>query len=173
MRVVVVPPDPSWPTAFSAEAQRLRDALDDVVVDVHHVGSTAIPGIHAKPIVDVLLEVTTVDRLDEREDAVVALGYEAMGELGIPGRRYFRRNDATGTRTHQIHAFATGTLGVERHLAFRDYMIAHPDEAAAYCALKRELGRDQPTIEEYVEGKDTFVRERETRALLWMRGRES
>lgn len=169
MRVTVVPYDSRWPTAFDAEAARLVDAVGEIFVAIHHIGSTAIPGLHAKPIIDILLEVDELSRLDARRPAFEELGYEALGEFGIPGRRYFRRNDDAGTRTHQIHAFAVGTPNVERHLAFRDYMIAHPAEAAVYGALKQELARDRPTIEEYVAGKDAYVKEQEARAIAWWR----
>jgi GrpB-like predicted nucleotidyltransferase (UPF0157 family) len=132
MRVIVVPPDPSWPAAFEAAAAEVRAALGENLVQVHHIGSTAIPGIWAKPIIDQLAVVRDLAKLDEQSPRLVELGYEAMGEFGIPGRRYFRRDDAAGVRTHQIHAFAAGSEHVLRHLAFRDFMRGHPALAAEY-----------------------------------------
>ena len=103
---------------------------------------------------------------------MVQLGYSAMGEFGIPGRRYFRKNDASGTRTHQVHAFQTGSTGVVRHLAFRDYMIAHPEAAHDYGALKLTLFRQHPNdFEAYMDGKDAFIQEHEAKALAWDRNR--
>jgi GrpB-like predicted nucleotidyltransferase (UPF0157 family) len=97
-----------------------------------------------------------------------ALGYEAKGEFGIPGRRYFRKDDAEGIRTHQVHAFGAGSPGAARHLAFRDYMRAHPGIAREYGALKARLARAHPhDMQAYMDGKDAFVREHERRALLW------
>jgi GrpB-like predicted nucleotidyltransferase (UPF0157 family) len=171
VRVRVVPPDPTWPAAYAAEAARLAAALGDVVVRLHHVGSTSVPGLAAKPIVDVLLEAADLDTLDARAPALGALGYEALGEFGIPGRRYFRRDDAAGVRTHQVHAFAAGSPQVDRHLAFRDHLIAHPDVARAYGELKAALAARHPDdLGAYMDGKDAFVKHHEALALrTWRR----
>src|SRR5436190_7746342 len=132
MRVHVVAPDPEWKLKFELESDRLSGILRNIVVAIHHIGSTAIPGMFAKPIIDVLLEVDDIHRLDSPCSAMESLGYEGLGEFGIVGRRYFRRSSSSGTRTHQIHAFHAGDSEIERHLAFRDYMITHPDAARAY-----------------------------------------
>ena len=166
-RVEVMPHSPGWAAAFRAEAQRLRATLGDEIVAVHHVGSTAIPGIKAKPIIDILLEVREVERLDERGPEMAALGYEARGEFGLPGRRFFVK-DTDGRRTHHVHAYATGNPELERHLAFRDFMISHPEHADTYGRLKEDLAREFPTdIEGYMDGKDAFIKEMEKRALAW------
>jgi GrpB-like predicted nucleotidyltransferase (UPF0157 family) len=168
MRVEVVPHDPAWKHAFEVETARIANVLGDVFVSAHHIGSTAIPGIVAKPVIDILLEVDDVARLDTRTHALKQLGYEAKGEFGIPGRRYFRKDDASGARTHQVHAFQAGNPELERHLAFRDYMIAHPDEARAYGALKKQLATAHPDdIEAYMDGKDSYIKEQERKALGW------
>jgi GrpB-like predicted nucleotidyltransferase (UPF0157 family) len=97
-----------------------------------------------------------------------AIGYEAMGEFGIPGRRYFRRDSAAGVRTHQIHAFAAGSTHIRRHLAFRDYLRAHPAIAEAYSHLKQKLAVAHPDdIYAYMDGKDPFIKEVEQKALAW------
>ena len=166
-----MPHSPGWAAEFRAEARRLSDALGDEVVAVHHVGSTAIPGISAKPIIDILLEMREVERLDDLGPEMSGLGYEARGEFGIPGRRFFVKT-TDGRRTHHIHAFATGTPELERHLAFRDYMISHPENARAYGRLKEGLAREFPTdIEAYMDGKDAFIKEMEREALAWRRSR--
>jgi GrpB-like predicted nucleotidyltransferase (UPF0157 family) len=170
MKVYVVPYDPSWSAEFIAEAARIRLAVGDLVVAVHHIGSTSIPGIFAKPVIDILLEVYNIQTLDARSAALVELGYEAKGEFGIPGRRYFRRDSAMETRTHQIHAFEAGNPGNERHLAFRDYMIAHPAIAQQYSLLKQQLAAAHPEdIEAYMAGKDSFIKEHEAKAIVWKR----
>lgn len=164
--VRVVPWDPAWAAQFEAERERLRHALDGVVVAVHHVGSTAVPGLAAKPILDLLLEVSDLTSLDARAGAVEALGYTAMGEYGIPGRRYFRRDDAQGVRTHHVHAFRACDEHVARHLAFRDHLMAHPAVAREYAALKLALAARHPADSRAYSGaKDAFVREHLTRAL--------
>src|SRR3546814_8745866 len=91
-----------------------------------HIGSTSIPGIHAKPIIDMLAVTSDLSLLDGCESRIASLGYEALGEFGIPGRRYFRKDNSTGERTHKIHAFRTGSPKITRHLQFRDYLIAPP-----------------------------------------------
>lgn len=168
MNVCVAPPDPAWPSAFQAEAARLRDACGDLDAELHHIGSTAIRGIHAKPVIDILLLVKDIAALDPRTQPVQSLGYEALGEFGIPGRRYFRRDSAHGIRTHQIHAFERGSPGALRHLAFRDYMNAHPDAAQAYSALKQRLARQFPhDMQAYMDGKDSFIKHHEALAIAW------
>jgi len=164
----VVPHDPGWRAAYQHEAARIREALGEALVAVHHVGSTAIPDIDAKPVIDLCLEVRGVGELDARVSAMEALGYVALGEYGIPRRRFFLRDDASGVRTHHVHAFAAGDPEVHRHVAFRDYMIAHPDVASAYGRLKRELARRHPDdLEAYIAGKDPFIKEWEAKALEW------
>lgn len=168
MKVRVVPPDPAWRLQFEAEAARINAALAGLPATIHHIGSTSIPGIWAKPILDILLEVERVDDLDARSARLVDLGFEAKGEFGLPGRRYFRKDSAEGVRTHQIHAFARGSRDIERHLAFRDYMIAHPPAAQSYSALKRRLAETHPgDIDAYMDGKDAFIKEHEIKALAW------
>jgi GrpB-like predicted nucleotidyltransferase (UPF0157 family) len=98
-----------------------------------------------------------------------SLGYESLGEFGIPGRRYFRRDNAAGERTHQVHAFQGGSPQIPRHVAFRDFLRAHAEVAQQYSDLKRRLAAAHPTdIEAYMDGKDGFIKEMETRALAWV-----
>lgn len=169
MRVRVVSPRPEWPAEFELEAGRIRSALEGGEFLIHHIGSTAIHGIFAKPIIDILLVVQDgLSSLDSRVSAMPSLGYEAMGEFGIVGRRYFRKNSRSGVRTHQVHAFEQGSADVERHLAFRDYMNAHPEAAQAYSSLKQRLAHEFPNdIEAYMDGKDAFIKQHERLALSW------
>lgn len=168
MQVRVVPHDPQWQQAFDVEAIRIVQALGEPRVRVHHIGSTAIAGIVAKPVIDMLLEVEAIERLDREVAAMRGLGYDALGEFGIPGRRYFRKNDGNGTRTHQVHGFLAGSDGAMRHVAFRAYMVAHPAEAQAYGALKERLALLHPNdIKAYMDGKDSYIKDRERVALGW------
>jgi GrpB-like predicted nucleotidyltransferase (UPF0157 family) len=172
MRVCVVAPDPTWKHQFDVEAACIADALGGLVVAIHHIGSTAIPGIFAKPIIDILLEVHDIQVLDARTSAVEILGYEAMGEFGIARRRYFRRNGASGIRTHQIHSFQANDVEIERHLAFRDYLAEHSEAALAYSDLKRVLAAQHPNdINAYMDGKDPFIKEYEAKAVVWWRSK--
>ena len=105
LRIQVVAHDPAGRSEFDAEGNYIAHALGDIVIHLHHIGSTAIPVIFAKPIIDILLEVDDIVRLEERSSTLEELGYEAMGAFGIPGRRNIRKNHASGIRTHQVHAF--------------------------------------------------------------------
>jgi GrpB-like predicted nucleotidyltransferase (UPF0157 family) len=168
-QVIVVPPDPAWADAFDVAARELAESLGDNLLAVHHIGSTAIPGIWAKPVIDLMPVVRDIARVDERVEAMQALGYESMGEYGIPGRRYFRRDGTDGLRTHNVHAFQHDLPHVARHLAFRDFMRAHPELARQYSDLKRHLAARHPLdIEAYMDGKDAFIKEMESRALAWV-----
>jgi GrpB-like predicted nucleotidyltransferase (UPF0157 family) len=167
-KVEVVPHNPQWRDAFGAEAKHVADALGENVVAIHHVGSTAIPNIFAKPVIDLLVEVRDIAEVDGRSSAMESLGYEVMGEYGIPGRRYFRKDNREGIRTYHVHAFEADSSEVERHLAFRDYMIAHPVDAQRYSELKRRLAEEHPQSPDgYMDGKDGFIKEMDQRAARW------
>lgn len=171
-KVEVVPHDPRWRDAFEREAKHIAAAMGENVVAVHHIGSTSIPNIYAKPIVDLLVEVSDIAEVDEQSSAMESFGYEVMGEYGIPGRRYFRKDNEEGIRTHHVHTFRAGSAEAERHLAFRDYMIAHPAEAQAYSELKRRLAEAHPwSIDDYMDGKDGFIKEIDRRAARWRTSR--
>ena len=164
MRTVqVVPYDAAWPGGFERAAVGLRAALGGNLVALHHVGSTAVPGLAAKPIIDILPVVR--DRRLVDEAALVRLGYRPRGERGLPGRLYFVR-DVGGRRTHHVHVYEEGDPAVARHLAVRDHLRARPDEARRYAALKRALVRRHGGDRElYAEGKAPFVAEIQRRAL--------
>jgi GrpB-like predicted nucleotidyltransferase (UPF0157 family) len=153
---------------FEAEAAQLRAVLSDMAIELHHIGSTAIKGIYAKPIIDMLLIVQDLPSLDTRSSHICELGYQAMGEFGIPERRYFRKDSPAGERTHHLHAFVHGSAGALRHLAFRDYINHHPDAAQQYSALKQTLAAQcAGDSDAYMDGKDAFVKLHEAKALAW------
>jgi len=170
MTRIVVPYSSSWPGDFDKEARAINAALDGALNDIHHIGSTSIPGMLAKPIIDILVDAVSLDASDAREDRMIRLGYEAKGAYGIDGRRYFRKTNADGTRTHHVHVFAHGSPAIEQHLAFRDYLQAHPDEAKAYADLKVSLVRRADiSSNNYLDGKDAFIKEINHKALTWRR----
>jgi GrpB-like predicted nucleotidyltransferase (UPF0157 family) len=165
--VEVVAHNPDWSTGFASEEDRLRSGLNGLAFVAHHIGSTAVPGLPAKPIIDILVCVDDLCALDRHNASFVDLGYEVMGEFGIETRRYFRRNDDMGRRTHHVHAFTHGSHHIERHLAFRDYLRAHPDLVMKYGALKRQLLAHSPDPEDYIAGKSPFIEAQEIIALAW------
>jgi len=168
MKVEVVPPNPVWREDFEVESKHIALVMGENIVAIHHIGSTAIPGIYAKPVIDFLIEVKDIAKTDEQNAAMAAIGYEAMGEFGLPSRRYFRKERSPGIRTHNVHTYGVGSPEINRHLAFRDYMIVHPEVAQQYSELKRELAKQYPQdIEGYMDGKDEFVKKTEKKALEW------
>jgi GrpB-like predicted nucleotidyltransferase (UPF0157 family) len=158
----IVEYDPAWPGQAAAELARIGDALGPVAVRLEHVGSTAVPGLAAKPIVDLMVCVADA----EQEAAYVP----ALGRLGYlyapsPGFHFFARPHAR-PRTHHVHVCAAGGDFERRHLALRDYLRAHPDEAAAYAAIKRKVVARHPQDRiAYIEGKGAYVQALEARAL--------
>jgi GrpB-like predicted nucleotidyltransferase (UPF0157 family) len=172
-KVEVVPHNLNWQSAFEDEYQRLVVAFGDNAIAIHHIGSTSILEIYAKPIIDILVEVKDLDRVDKRTDRIEALGYVAMGEFGIAERRFFRRDNREGIRTHHIHTFKAGSAQIDRHLAFRDYLRCHPDDALKYSQLKQQLAQKYPTdIQGYMDGKDAFIREIDRKASAWQKSIE-
>ena len=167
-QILVVPYDPKWVEKFALASSEITAALGDNLLEIHHIGSTSIPEIHAKPVIDMLAIVADIATLDEYSEQFKSLGYEVMGEFGIEGRRYFRRDNAAGIRTHQIHTFQTGSPQIPRHLAFRDFLRTHKDLAEQYSDLKQKLAKAHPyDMNAYMDGKDDFIKEMEKRALAW------
>lgn len=165
-RVEVVEDKGEWRKLFEKEAVKLHDIFGELIVDVKHIGSTAIPGIKAKPVIDILLIVNDIEKVDDYNKAMVELGYEPKGEFGLPGRRFFMKGG--NDRTHHIHCYQEGDPEVTRHLAFRDYMRSHPEEARKYSCLKEELAKKYPEdIECYIEGKNDYIKHVEKLALEW------
>ena len=168
--ILLVPDDPAWALDFARESDRLTQALGNLLLDLQHIGSTSVPNLLAKAVIDMLATVQNVEDLDARSEAFESLGYQVMGEFGIPGRRYFRKDDSNGRRTHQVHAFAKGSSEITRHLDFRDYLRAHTDVADAYAALKKMLALEcLGDMSCYSDGKTAFIRDVERRAAIWKR----
>ena len=166
MRIIELQRSTTWSAEFLAEAADIRAALEALAVEVHHIGSTAIPGIAAKPIIDILLEVSSLDQLDLSAHLIEHLGYEALGEFGLAGRRYFRKGGEQ--RTHHIHGYESAHPDIQRHLAFRDYLKENREAAMQYESVKLAAAkefRDSP--EGYAQRKSPTIVRLEKEALLW------
>lgn len=166
VRVIeVVDYRPQWVADFVNEKAAIGQHFNSVnIASIHHIGSTSVKGLCAKPIIDILVEVYDLDTLDAQAANIELLGYEVKGEFGISGRRYFQKGGIQ--RTHQIHAFKVGSPGVERHLAFRDYLIAFPKIMLEYGAIKKEgVKLCNNNIEKYVAHKNHFIQFHEQQAL--------
>lgn len=170
-KVEVVAYKDSWVLEFAEEAHKLREIFGSAMIDIHHIGSTSIPGISAKPIIDIMPVVEDINVIELYNSAMSAIGYHPKGENGIAGRRYFEKGGEQ--RTHHVHCFQSGNPHIQRHLAFRDYLAAHQDLAATYAALKAELAEQHPyDIEAYIQGKERLVAEIERKALIWYQNRK-
>ncbi|HUT18496.1 MAG TPA: GrpB family protein [Anaerolineae bacterium] len=157
--VRLVPYQAGWARLYGAEKARLQGAVGDHVLDIQHVGSTAIPGIVAKPILDIAVAVHSFEAAYVCVAPIEALGYEYKGENGIPRRHYFvRRDPKTAQTIVHLHMNELGGPDWENQVLFRDYMLAHPEAAAEYTALKRGLAAQFPRDREaYTDGKAPFI----------------
>jgi len=165
--IEVVPYDPAWPDRFQEVADELAALFGDEIVAIHHIGSTAVPSLAAKPIVDLCVEVRDLARVDAFDAEMVRRGYLVRGEAGIAGRRFFVKGTEE-VRSHHVHTYQVGHAEVERHLVFRDYLIAHPAEAALYGRVKEEAARRFPhDIEGYMEAKKDLILDRIQKAEAW------
>ncbi|MCF8566236.1 GrpB family protein [Alicyclobacillus tolerans] len=172
VKVQVVDYNDNWVSLFQQEADKLKRMLGDELIEIYHIGSTSVPQLHAKPIIDIMPVVRNIDRIDTYNSQMELIGYECMGEFGIPGRRYFRKGG--DKRTHHVHVFEVDDNNVQRHLAFRDYLRTHLDDATRYASLKRDLAEKFPNdIQAYMDGKNALVKDIEKKAVAWYQVREA
>lgn len=163
--ITVVNYDPEWPSKYVRERDYITEILKENCISIYHIGSTSVPGLAAKPIIDIMAVVRSLEKVDTVAEKFSEIGYEYLGEFGITGRRYLRKGG--DERTHQIHIFqADDWNNIGRHLAFRDYMHTHEKERNEYAKIKKDLAQKFPyDIDGYCDGKENFVREMEERAL--------
>ncbi|MGD0674039.1 MAG: GrpB family protein [Polyangiaceae bacterium] len=173
--IELVAHDPTWSVIAIRETERLRAALGPVLLKVHHIGSTAIPTVRAKPIIDLVPVVGSLEEVDAHRGDIEALGYVWWGEMGIAGRRYCIRTDsATGRRVAQLHIYAVGAERIVAHLAFRDYLLGHPEEARAYEAQKmRAQALHVDDVNAYNAVKESWMRACIERAVAWQRDQKA
>jgi GrpB-like predicted nucleotidyltransferase (UPF0157 family) len=160
--VRIVPYDPAWPDLFTAEAGRLRDVLDsDQVLGIEHFGSTAVPGLAAKPIIDILIAVVSLPRAKATMvEPINALGYLYWPDNPAPDRMFFVKGMPPygERRTHHVHITEPDGEMWQRRLPFRDYLRANPAEARRYETLKRDLAARYPDDRErYTVEKTAYI----------------
>ncbi|MDQ0483796.1 GrpB family protein [Guptibacillus hwajinpoensis] len=159
-----------WLEMFQLEAQKLERVFGDNVIEIHHIGSTSITGMKAKPIIDLMPVVKNLALVDSKNEQMEEIGYEVKGENGIKERRYFQKGG--DNRSHHVHVFERGSQDIDRHLAFRDYLSEHPMDHQRYSEKKEELAGKYPfDMESYINGKDSLVKEIEAKALDWYQNR--
>ncbi|WP_432401062.1 GrpB family protein [Wukongibacter sp. M2B1] len=166
--IEVVPYNLQWVEKYQEEEKKISNIMPNEIVEIHHIGSTSIPNIYAKPVIDILIGVKDIEKVDKYNKEMEKLGYIAKGEHGILRRRFFLKG--IYNRTHHVHIFQTEDLEIKRHLNFRDYMIAHPDEARNYEKLKRELAKEfRYDNEGYCNGKNSFIKDIDRKAEEWIK----
>ncbi len=159
--------NPDWPQMAAGYSEQLR-VLGSTLVAVHHIGSTAVPGLAAKPIIDLMPLVTGLTDLDGKRACVEALGYTWHGELGMPGRRYCTLSDHDDVRIAQLHFFEADSQQATRHITFRDYLRAYPEVARAYEREKYRARDLHPADSHaYTDEKAPWIQDVEVKALIW------
>ena len=172
MSLSIVAHCPSWKKKYADESGRIQVALGQNVVAIHHIGSTAVPNILAKPVIDILVEVLRISDVDDQTKRMCDLHYESLGEYGITGRRYFRRSGPGGERAFHVHCFESSSEHVLRHIALREYLLAHPRKAQDYSILKsRLIAEGVKTSGEYQSLKAPFVEATVRDVVEWSKSR--
>ena len=154
-----------WAQMFQEEVNHLNAIFKELIIKFEHFGSTSVPGMKAKPVIDMMCIVNDISKVDAFNEKMNALGYDIAGEWGISGRRLFRKGG--DHRTHHIHFYQFDNPQIERHLVFRDYLRSHPEEVARYSLFKEELARQFENTNGYSPAKKAFVTEMEQLAITW------
>jgi GrpB-like predicted nucleotidyltransferase (UPF0157 family) len=162
--IIVADYDPKWPELFEALRASIASALGDLAAAIEHVGSTAVPGLAAKPVIDIDVLLSFADCLQEAIVRLAPLGYAHRGDLDIAGREAF--SHPPGQPAHHLYVCPPDSGEYRRHIAFRDYLRGHPESATVYGELKRNLARQySQDRERYGAGKDAFVKDLLSRAI--------
>ncbi|TDQ41124.1 GrpB family protein [Aureibacillus halotolerans] len=165
MKVRLTPFSVEWAQLFQDEATHLKAIFGGLITEFEHFGSTSVPEMKAKPVIDMMCIVNDISAVDAFNEKMNALGYDIAGEWGISGRRLFRKGGEH--RTHHIHFYQYDNPQIERHLIFRDYLRNHPEEVARYSHFKEVLAEQFENTNEYSRAKKAFVTEMEQLALTW------
>lgn len=154
-----------WPPAFEAERAELSAALGGAALAIEHIGSTAVPGLPAKPIIDIAAAVRDLAAVDSLVGPLARVGYRYLGEYGLPGRHFFEKGTPV---THHLHVVEESSGHWQVWRVFRDYLRRHPAEAERYAAFKRELAA------RYADDRDAYTRSKSefVNAVLRKAGRE-
>jgi GrpB-like predicted nucleotidyltransferase (UPF0157 family) len=160
--------DPSWPAHCEQEQQRVRDVLGPIVLATEHFGSSAVPGLVSKPIIDILVGVRDLAEAKLRAPALAELGYEDFGEIFVPGRLYLRKR---GALPHfNVAITELGSPFWTTNLIVRDYLRVHPHEVTEYAWHKREAVQQGATMfSSYSQAKEPFLSALRQRAERWSR----
>ncbi|GIP53639.1 MULTISPECIES: GrpB family protein [Paenibacillus] len=165
MKIRLTEYDDKWIHKYEEEVNLLELIFGEEIITFEHFGSTSVPGMKAKPVIDMMCIVKDINKIDSFNEKMNSLGYDVAGEWGLPGRRLFRKGGEN--RSHHIHFYQFDNPQIHRHLIFRDYLRSHPDEVELYTNLKVELAERFDDTSFYSQAKKPFVKEMENRALQW------
>lgn len=153
--LTVVKYDPTWPILFEQLRDRISSAIGDTAVAIEHVGGTAVPGLSAKPVIDISVVVKSSPDVATAIERLESLGYKHIGNLDIKGREAF--DNPPHSQAHHLYVCQQGDLALRNHLAIRDYLRSNAEAAKAYAELKQQLARDHVNdIDGYTNGKTDF-----------------
>jgi GrpB-like predicted nucleotidyltransferase (UPF0157 family) len=154
--ITVVKYDPAWPILFEKLRDRISNVIGDSAVAIEHVGSTAIPGLSAKPVIDISVVVKSSPDVATAIERLESLGYKHLGNQGIEGREAF--DNSPHSPAHHLYVCQQGNLGLRNHLVIRDYLRSDSEAATVYAELKQKLAREYVNdIDGYTEGKTGFL----------------
>lgn len=157
--VVVLPYDEAWADRFAEIKTEIEAALGELAFRIEHVGSTAVPGLSAKPIIDLDVVIRDSSAFHAAAAALEAIAYQHEGDLGIAGREAFRYDGKDHLQKHHLYVCAQNSAELKRHLAFRDYLRTHPEAVCEYSRIKEEGAALYPyDIDGYIEHKTPFIR---------------
>lgn len=155
-KIEVVLYNPAWVDMFNHEAAHIKQALGENCINIYHIGSTSVPGLAAKPIIDIIPVVKNILHVDLLQKEMEALGYTTRGEAGMLFRRFFYKDNMP--RTHNVHIFEQGSAEIDRHVLFRDWMRNHADDRESYATLKQKLAEKfVDDIDVYCLAKEHFI----------------
>ena len=156
--VIITEYDPLWPSDYAVIASEIRQALGTLALAIHHVGSTSVPGMVAKPIIDLDVVIQNRAVLPEVIELLEAIGYRHEGDLGIPNREAFCYEGKPHLRKHHLYVCPENSLELKRHLTFRDFLRTHPTEAEIYSHIKQQAAALHPNdIDGYIQYKSAYI----------------
>lgn len=160
VEVIVLEYNPDWIKAYDEEKVKIEETLQEHILSIEHIGSTSVPGLGAKPIIDMMVGVRNLDEVGQKQiDRLMAVGYEYVHKPEYPERKFFRKGKWRAG-THHLHVYEMNGLSWRNNLLFRDYLRQHAEMAEQYYRLKKELEvtykHDRPA---YTAGKETFIQE--------------
>lgn len=156
--IIVQPYDEAWKQDFISISNEIRDALGELALRIEHVGSTSVPGLSAKPVIDIDVVIRDHSVLDEVISRLAKIGYQHEGNLGIAGREAFGYEGKEHLKEHHLYVCPEDSPELKRHIAFRDYLRSHPDAVQEYSRIKEEAASFYPyDIDQYIGHKSPVI----------------